>query len=1079
MWIVKLALNRPYTFIVVAILVLILGILSILRTPTDIFPNINIPVVGVSWSYIGLPPDEMSARITSYFDRAVSTTVDNIEHIESQAMSGISVTKLFFHPHTNISLAVAQVTAIAQTMLKMMPPGVTPPLVISYSASTVPVIQLALSSSKLSEQALNDFGNNFIRSQLATVQGAAVPIPYGGKQRQIQVDLNQQAMQAYGLSPYDVNSAIGSQNLILPAGTEKMGEFEYVIRLNASTDTADALNNLPVKTLSNSTNDFSNDSTIFIRDVAHVRDGFAPQTNIVRVDGTRAVLMPIQKSGNASTLDIINSIKSLIYKIKDSLPAGLDLNMLGDQSVFVSSAIGGVIREAIIAAALTGLMILLFLGSLRSTLIITISIPLSILTSIILLSILGETINIMTLGGLALAVGILVDDATVTVENINSHLSMGKDIETAIMDGANQIAVPALVSTLCICIVFAPMFFLSGVAKYLFIPLAEAVVFAIAASYLLSRTLVPTLAKYLLSTKAELQKEAMERVAGKKTHGIFYSLVRFQQFFEQGFERFRAAYHQLLEKALRNGKVFLGVFLLCALLSVLLLAPWLGSDFFPYVDSGQIQLHIRAHSGLRIEETANLCDKIDAIIRRVIPASELASVVDNIGMSNSGINLIYSNSAPIGPSDADILVSLKPHHKPTADYVRILRKELNKELPGVIFAFLPADIVSQILNFGLPAPIDVQVIGLNLDANRNFANKLFEHLRYIPGLVDARIQQAFDYPLLKVNVDRSRSNQLGFTQSDVASNMLISLSGSFQTTPSFWLDPKNGISYYVVTQTPQYAMTSLENLRNIPITAKNNNAAPSILGALGTIKRGTMQAVISNYNVQPTVDIFASVQDRDLGGVSSDVWKVIAALAKEVPKGSSVVARGQMQTRVDSFTGLYQGLIFSIILVYLLIVINFQSWLDPFIIILALPVALAGIAWMLFFTGTTLSVPALMGSIMCMGVATANSVLVISFARERLRAGIDPLAAALEAGTTRLRPVMMTALAMIIGMIPMALGYGDGGEQNAPLGRAVIGGLLFATVATLFFVPTAFCAVYKRFPLKSGNRKETENNNAG
>lgn len=1050
MWIVKLALKRPYTFIVVAILLLIFGILAISRTPTDIFPDINIPVVGVSWSYIGLPPDEMSARITSYFDRAVSTTVDNIEHIESQAMSGISVTKLFFHPGTNISLAVAQVTAVAQTMLKMMPPGVTPPLVISYSASTVPVIQLALSSSKLTEQALNDFGNNFIRSQLATVQGAALPFPYGGKQRQIQVDLNQQAMQTYGLSPYDVNSAIGYQNLILPAGTEKIGDFEYVVKLNASTQTANELNDLPIKTV--------NGSTIYIRDVAHVRDGFSPQTNIVRVDGTRAVLMAIQKSGDASTLSIINSIKKLIVNIKDSLPASLNLNMLADQSVFVSSAISGVVREAIIAAALTGLMILLFLGSLRSTLIITISIPLSVLASIIMLSILGETINIMTLGGLALAVGILVDDATVTVENINSHLSMGKDIETAIMDGANQIAVPALVSTLCICIVFAPMFFLTGVAKFLFIPLAEAVVFAIVASYLLSRTLVPTLAKYLLTSK----EDSVKNTSIPKTN----SLQRFQLFFEQSFERFREYYHHALEKALHSGKVFLGAFFLFALISILSLAPWLGSDFFPYVDSGQIQLHLRGHAGLRVEETAKLCDEIDAIIRKIIPASELETVVDNIGMPVSGINLIYSNSEPIGPSDADILVSLKTKHRPTPYYVRILRKELNKTMPGVNFAFLPADIVSQILNFGLPAPIDIQVTGLNIGANRSFANELYERLRHIPGLVDAHIHQAFDYPTLQVNVDRSRSNQLGFTQSDVASNLLISLSGSFQTTPAFWLDPKNSITYYVVTQTPQYAMTSLEDLHNIPIASKNGGVTPSILGALASITPGVMQAVISNYNVQPTIDIFASIQDRDLGGVSSDVKKIISSMIKKLPKGSSVVARGQMQTREDSFSGLYRGLIFSIILVYLLIVINFQSWLDPFIIILALPAALAGIVWMLFLSGTTLSVPALMGAIMCMGVATANSVLVISFARERLRAGIDPFSAALEAGTTRLRPVIMTALAMIIGMIPMALGYGDGGEQNAPLGRAVIGGLLFATVATLFFVPTAFSVIYSKLVQK-------------
>ncbi len=790
MWIVRIALSRPYTFIVLALLLLILGPLAILRTPTDIFPNIGIPVVSVVWSYTGLPPDEMGMRITSNFERAVSTTVNDIEHIESQSLTGVSVTKLFFQPGVNIDMAVAQVTAVAQTMLRNMPPGSTPPLVLSYNASTVPVIQLALSSAKISEQELNDFGNNFIRTQLATVQGSALPYPYGGKTRQIQVDLDQRAMQAKGVSAQDVGNAIGAQNLILPAGTEKIGSYEYSVKLNASPTVADALNDLPVKTV--------NGTVIYVRDVAHVRDGFAPQTNIVRVDGTRAVLMSILKTGSASTLDIISRVKELMPKIREMMPEGLNLNILGDQSLFVRAAIDGVIREGVIAAALTGLMILLFLGSWRSTVIIAVSIPLSVLASIITLSALGETINIMTLGGLALAVGILVDDATVAVENINWHLEQGKDVEPAILDGAQQIAIPALVSTLCICIVFVPMFFLSGVAKFLFVPLAEAVVFAMLASYLLSRTLVPTLAKYWL------QPHNAARACERDRH----ALVRFQHRFEHGFERFRKRYHLMLHEALHHRGAFLGVFLAFLLVSLLLLGPWLGSDFFPAVDSGQIKLHLRAHSGLRVEETAKLCDEIDAIIRHVIPQDEVDSIVDNIGLPISGINLSYSNSAPIGPSDADILISLKEDHAPTADYVRKLRKELNQDMPGVTFAFLPADIVSQILNFGLPAPIDVQVMGFKLDADRAYANQMFDKIRQVPGVVDAHIQQAFDYPVMQVDVDRSRAQELGITQRDVATSMLVSLSGSFQTSPTFWLNPKNGVSYSIVTQTPQYDLTS-------------------------------------------------------------------------------------------------------------------------------------------------------------------------------------------------------------------------------------------------------------------------------
>ncbi len=1048
MWIVRIALQRPYTFIVLALLLIIVGPLTIMRTPVDIFPNINIPVVSVVFSYTGLPADEMSNRITAAFERVVSTTVNDVEHSESQSLNGVAVIKLFFQPGVNIEMALSQVTAVAQTMLRNLPPGTTPPLILSYNASTVPVLQLALSSNKQSEQELNDFSNSFVRTQLATVQGAAMPYPYGGKTRQVQVDLNPRALQAYGISAQEVNTAIGAQNLILPAGTQKIGIYEYSVKLNASPSAVEALNDLPIKQL--------NGRTIYVRDVAHVRDGFAPQTNIVKVDGTRAVLMSIQKTGNASTLDIVSHIKGLLGKIKEIMPEGMNLHALSDQSLFVKSAVEGVIREGIIAAALTGSMILLFLGSWRSTLIITISIPLSVLASIICMSALGETINIMTLGGLALAVGILVDDATVAVENINSHLEMGKEVEDAIMDGAQQIAMPALVSTLCICIVFVPMFFLGGVAKYLFVPLAEAVVFAMLASYVLSRTLVPTLAKYWL--KAHQSVHYHEIAEPPKN-----PLLRVQIAFEKGFDQLKSRYHAVLENTLQHRGMFILAFLGFVLLSLACLAPWLGSDFFPSVDGGQIKLHLRAHSGTRVKETANITDQVDAAIRRLIPATEIDNIVDNIGLPTSGINLSYSNSAPIGPADADILISLKEGHAPTRDYVKKLRDELPKAMPGIGFAFLPADIVSQILNFGLPSPIDVQVTGFNQKDNRVFANKLFDKIRSIPGLTDTRIQQPADYPELHVNVDRTRARELGLTQRDVASNLLVSLSGSFQTSPTFWLNPKNGVSYSIVTQTPQYEMTSLDDLRNVPLTGSDPNSKPQILGGLSTINRGAGSSVESHYNVQSAIDIFSSVDGRDLGGVAADINQVIKDAKKDLPKGSNLTARGQMLTQANAFLGLYSGLAFAIVLVYLLIVINFQSWTDPFIIITALPAAIAGIVWMLFLTGTTLSVPALTGAIMCMGVATANSILIVSFARERMHDhGDNAIQAALAAGFSRLRPVLMTALAMIIGMIPMALGIGDGGEQNAPLGRAVIGGLLFATIATLFFVPAVFAFIHAR-----------------
>jgi CzcA family heavy metal efflux pump len=1044
MWLVWVALSRPYTFIVLAMMLLIIGPLAIMRTPTDIFPAINIPVVSVVWNYTGLPPDEMAERITSVFERAVTTTVNDIEHIDSESLNGVSVTKLFFHKGVKIDVALSQVTAIAQTMLKSLPPGTTPPLVLSYNASTVPVLQLLLSSATLPEQELNDLGNNFIRTQLATVQGAALPYPYGGKVRQIQIDLNQKAMQTYGVSAQEVDAALNAQNLILPAGTEKIGLYEYLIKLNSAPSKIEELNALPVKAIPG--------GVIYMRDVAHVRDGFAPQTNIVRVDGHRAVMMSVQKSGNASTLDIINRVKALLPIIKNMMPDGLKLGTTGDQSIFVVAAIEGVIKEGIIAAALTGLMILIVLGSWRSTAIITLSIPLSILSSLAILSALGETINIMTLGGLALAVGILVDDATVAIENINWHLEQGKEVEQAILDGAHQIAIPALVSTLCICIVFVPMFFLGGVAQYLFSPMAEAVIFAMLASYLLSRTLVATMAKYLLK-KHEINSNS---------HDAQGRFARFHAVVEERYEQLVQYYHKRLAWVLENKSLFILIMLGFILLSIAVLKPWLGSDFFPSVDAGQIKLHVRAPTGTRVEETARLTDNIDSVIRQVIPPRELDNIVDNIGLPISGINLSYSNSAAIGPGDADILISLKSSHKPSDYYISTLRKRLINEFPGVSFAFLPADIVNQILNFGLPSPINLQVMGWKIDKNREFADKLLNRLKYVTGIVDSRKQQASNYPTFQVRVNRSRARELGFSQFDVASSLLISLSGSFQTSPTFWLSPENGVSYPIVTQTPQYDMVTLQQLMNTPVANPVNRAEPQILGAMASISRDVSAAVVSHYNVQPTIDLFASFQDRDLGSIAKDIANIVSDMQKDVPKGSSVAIRGQIETQNQAFSGLYAGLVFSILLVYLLMVINFQSWTDPFIIITALPAALAGIVWMLFLTHTHLSVPALTGAIMCMGVATSNGILVISFARERLQEGLSPFAAALEAGTTRLRPVLMTASAMVIGMLPMALGLGEGGEQNAPLGRAVIGGLSFATIATLFFVPAVFCLIHSR-----------------
>ncbi len=1045
MWIVKLALRRPYTFTVLALLILILGPIVILRTPTDVFPEINIPVVSIVWNYSGLSSEDMGNRITSVTERALTTLVDDIEHIESQSLNGIAVVKVFFQPHADVNKAIAQVTAISQTQLRQLPPGTTPPLVITYSASTVPILQLALSGRELSEQQLFDTGVNFIRTRLITVPGAAIPYPYGGKQRQVQVDLNTEALQSKGLSPLDVVNAVGAQNLILPSGTTKIGPLEYDVDMNASPKTVAELNDLPIKSVGT--------NTIYIRDVAHVRDGFPPQTNIARVDGSRAVLLTVQKTGNASTLDIISGIKGLLPQIKSTIPADLDIRLLADQSLFVRGSIQGVVREAIIAACLTGLMILIFLGSWRSTVIIAVSIPLSILTSIICLSALGETINIMTLGGLALAVGILVDDATVEIENINRNLAMGKEVEHAILDGAQQIAVPAFVSTLSICIVFVPMFFLTGVARYLFVPLAEAVSFAMLASYFLSRTVVPTMAKYLL--------RGHEAEAGHAPESGGNFLVRLQIRFEHAFERFRGRYRGLLERCLHHQRFFLIAFFTACVLSLVFLIPWLGQDFFPTVDSGQFKLHVRARTGTRIEETARLCDLVEQSIREQIPNDEVSSIIDNIGLPYSGINLSYSTSAPIGPGDADILVSLSEHHHSTDKYVHDLRIKLADEFPGVTFAFLPADIVSQILNFGLPSPIDIQIVGNDLESNRRFADNLLQKVRYVPGTVDLRIQQPSDQPKLHINVDRTKAGQIGYTERDVAQNLLISLSGSFQTTPTFWLNPKNGVSYPIATQTPQYRIDSLQGLQNIPVNSWGASSS-QILGSLASIRRGVGLAVVSHYDIQPVIDIFGSVQGRDLGGVARDLNKIIDTSKKDLPRGTRMVVRGQILTMNSSYLGLIGGLAFSILLVYLLIVVNFQSWLDPFIIISALPAALAGITWFLFVTHTTLSVPALTGSIMCMGVATANSILVVSFAKEQLEEGKDSVGAALEAGFTRFRPVLMTAMAMMIGMVPMALGMGEGGEQNAPLGRAVIGGLLLATVSTLFFVPVFFSVLHGR-----------------
>ena len=1038
--IVRVALRRPYTFVVMAILLLIIGPLAAWRTPTDIFPDIRIPVIAVAWQYTGLPPDQMAGRITTGFQRALTTTVNDIEHLEANSYAGYSIVKVFFQPGVNVATANAQVTAICQVVVRQMPAGTTPPLILNYNAATVPIIQLALSGKGLTEQTLFDLGLTAVRTPLISVPGAAIPAPYGGKQRIVQMDLDPAAIQAFGLSGQDVANALAAQNLIVPIGTQKVGNLEYTLQLNNAPSVIEDLGNLPIKAV--------NGATVYIRDVAHVHDGNAPQTNIVHVDGARSVVMSVLKIGTASTLAIVAGIKQKLADIKASLPENLVIAPINDQSIFVRAAINGVATEGLIAALLTSVMILLFLGSWRSTLIIAVSIPLSILGSIATLSMIGETLNIMTLGGLALAVGILVDDATVTIENINYHLEHGKDVETSIMDGARQIVTPAFVSLLCICIVFVPMFFLEGVARFLFVPMAEAVMFAMVFSFLLSRTLVPTMSLYLLKPHAPHLAEARSS----------NPLVRFQRGFEARFEHIRGGYRELLKFALLHRRVFVIGFASMVVVSFELV-PYLGRDFFPAVDGGQILMHARVPVGTRVEETAARFNAIEASIRRVIPEEEIATLVDNIGLPSSSINLTYNNTGVIGTQDGDVQIALRRDHRPTADYVRELRERLPREFPDTVFSFPPADMVSQILNFGAPAPIDLQVRGPNLDANFGYANTLLKAIRRIPGVADARIQQSRKSPVFGVNVNRTRAQELGITTRDVTNSLVVNLAGSSQVAPTFWLNPANGISYSIVMQTPQYRLDSLAALANLPISGPGSPTS-QVLGGLAEFTRGAGNAVVSQYDIAPMVQINATTQDRDLGAVADDIRLVIAATASQVPKGSSVVLLGQVKTMESAFSGLMFGLLAAIVLIYFLIVINFQSWSDPCVIISALPAALAGIVWMLFVTHTHLSVPALTGAIMCMGVATANSVLVISFARERLDALGDAAAAALEAGFVRFRPVLMTALAMIIGMAPMALGLGEGGEQNAPLGRAVIGGLVFATIATLMFVPVVFSMVH-------------------
>ncbi|SNT36324.1 heavy metal efflux pump, CzcA family [Granulicella rosea] len=1035
MWIVKLALNRPYTFIILALLILIMSPVVILRTPTDIFPNINIPVIAVAWQYTGLNPEEMEGRLTTPYEKSLTTLVDNIEHTESTTYNGVAVVKVFLQPGASLDSANAQITAASQYLLRQLPPGTLPPEIINFSASSVPILQLGVSGRGLDEQQLSDLSTNFVRPPLVTVPGAVSPLPYGGKQPQITVNMDQQKMQSKGIAPGDILNAMNAQNVVMPGGTAKLGSEEYDIRSNAAPHSIADLAMMPIKQV--------NGAVIYLRDVATVSNGASFQTNVVRQDGRRGVLITILKSGSASTLSVVEGVRKMLPRVTQTLPANLKVTPLADQSIFVREAVTGVIREAVIAACLTGVMILLFLGSWRSTVIIAVSIPLSILSSVIVLGLIGETINTMTLGGLALAVGILVDDATVTIENIERFLENGYELHEAILDGAAQIAVPALVSTLCICIVFLPMFFLTGVSRYLFAPLAEAVMFAMIASYILSRTLVPTMAMYLLQHKSHAPSRN--------------PFVVFQRKFEVVFERVRTAYQLLLTRLVLRRKLFVPVFLLgccCAFL----LVGFLGQDFFPNTDSGSFILHLRARTGTRIEETARLADQVETSIHRKIPGKELNNILDNLGLPYSPMNTMHSTNGMVGSGDGDIMVTLDEKHHPTADYVRQLRKDLPREFPGSLFYFLPADITTQILNFGLPAPIDIQIQANDIGQSTAEATSMLQELKKVPGLTDLRIQQPTDYPTLFVDIDRTKAQQGGFTTRDVSQSMLNSLSGSFQITPMFFLNYKNGVDYNLVAQTPQYHMNTIQDVQNIPInsTTVTPRATPEVLGDLTSIHRDHEMAIVSHYNIRRVVDIYGGVQDRDLGAVARDVEAIVHKHEKSLPRGMFIQVRGQVQTMRSSYVSLLGGLVFAIVLVYMLIVVNFQSWLDPFIIITALPAALAGIVVFLFLTHTTLSVPALMGAIMCMGVATSNSILVVSFAKIRYEDHGDAILAAIEAGATRFRPVCMTAIAMIIGMVPMALGLGDGGEQNAPLGRAVIGGLLCATVATLIFVPAVF-----------------------
>ncbi|KVQ00247.1 RND transporter [Burkholderia ubonensis] len=1043
MWIVNLALRRPYTFIVMAIMIVLATPLALMRTPVDVLPSIDIPVISVIWNYNGLSAKEMTNRITAVHERVLTTTVNNIQHVESTTLPGTAVVKVFLQPGANVQTAIAQTVSSAQAIVRQMPQGATPPLVITYSASSIPVIQLGLSSRTLSEQSLADIALNFLRPQLITIPGAQVPFPYGGRTRVVAVDIDSKALMSKGLTPADVVNAVNAQNLVLPTGTAKMGQTEYRVDTNASADTIADISHIPLQTV--------NGATTYLGEVAAVRDGFSPQTNVVRQNGQRGVLVSILKSGDASTLKVVSDLKALLPKVVPTLPEGLTITPLFDQSVFVDAAVQGVIHEALIAAVLTAMMILLFLGNWRSTLIIAISIPLSIFTSLIALAALGETINLMTLGGLALAVGILVDDATVTIENIERHLHLGSGLHDAILEGAGEIAVPAFVSTLCICIVFVPMFFLTGVARYLFVPLAEAVVFAMLASYVLSRTLVPTMAMLLF--RPQQASTGPDRSTSR--------FARIHHRFNHAFERLRASYIVLLSMLLVRRRFYAMCFLgFCVLSTGLVLA--LGRDFFPNADSGNIRLHMRAPTGYRIEETARLADQVERVVREVVPPDELGAIVDNLGQPISGINLSYSNAGTIGSLDGEILIALKPGHAPTQRYVETLRARLPERFPGAEFFFQPSDIITQILNFGQPAAIDVQVLGNDLASNMAIASRLMKKVRQIPGAVDAHVLQRNDQPTLVADMDRTRMQQLNLSAQNVAQNMLISLSGSAQTTPSFWVNPKTGVQYPLAIQTPQYDVGSVGDLLGTPVSAGRTGAPLQLLGNLVQVRTASEPAVITHFNIRPAIDLYVSVEGRDLGSVASEIDRIVSDARATLPRGTALTMRGQIETMRTSYLGLGAGVAMAIVLVYLLIVVNFQSWLDPLIIISAMPAALAGIAWMLFITGTHLSVPALTGAVMTVGVATANSILVVSFARQRLAAGAPPLTAALEAGATRIRPVLMTALAMIIGMVPMALGLGEGAEQNAPLGRAVIGGLLFATVSTLLFVPLVFAGVHAR-----------------